>query len=506
MWLLDELLKYKDSVNLAMINREQSLDYKNLWSKSEAISGWLKHNEKKFHIFDYHTPVVIYGNKEIDILPCMHASLKCGVAYVPVDTSYPVERLLKIIKQVNAYVVFNFSDVKIDIDATVVNQSDLNRIYIKYNDYKSDKADWVKDDDICYILFTSGSTGEPKGVPIKKKNIVNFMDWIQRFLPDDKTQYTVMNQVSYSFDVSLIPLYVFLSKGKTLYNFDKEMLSNLPELFENLRRSKLSVWISTPAFLEICCHDDSFNEKLMPNLERIIVAGEILTKTLVFEIKKRFPQVTIINGYGPTECTVLLSACTITDEMLQSDLPLPIGRLIDDAKFELLDLHKENGHNIGELAVISKSVSDGYYNNMEKTKECFWYDSLKQQHGYKTGDLVYFNHELLYYVGRKDNQIKLNGYRIELGDISENINKLPYISNNIVLPIKKNDKIEYLMDVYSLKEDLSESNLKLTIRLKNDLGKLIPSYMIPRKFVRVNEFPLNVNGKIDRKKLLEDLK
>lgn len=506
MWILDKLAELINSGENAIIHREEKISFRELWRRSEAITGFLMENRDVFGI-DQKTPIVIYGNKESDIVACMHAALKTGVAYVPVDTSYPVERLLMIMEQVNAKVLFDFSDRAIHSSATIIRKDRLNTIFNDYASYQSDQNLWVKDEDDCYILFTSGSTGKPKGIAIKKKNILNYVDWVSSFaIPDAKTPFIAMNQISYSFDVSTFALYVYLSSGNAIYSFDKEMLVNMPELFDYLGKSNLGYWVSTPSFLEICCHERSFNKTLLPNLKKIIVAGEVLTKKLVKEIRARFPDTVVINGYGPTECTVLLTACEITDEMVEDEDSLPIGKLIPDGTFELLNPFEKDGRQIGELAVVSQSVSCGYYHNEEKTRQSYWYDQDRKLYGYKTGDLVYVKNGYLYYIGRKDFQIKLNGYRIELGDISLNMNKLPYISNNIVIPIKDSDgKISYLMDVYSLKEKISESNLKLTIRIKKDLAKLVPIYMVPKKFVKVESFPLNVNGKIDRKKLLEEL-
>lgn len=125
--------------------------------------------------------------------------------------------------------------------------------------------------------------------------------------------------------------------------------------------------------------------------------------------------------------------------------------------------------------------------------------------GYKTGDLVFEENSLLYYVARKDFQIKLNGFRIELDDISENLNKLDFINNSVVLPVYKNEKVSYLVAFVALNRKFEESSIKVSANIKNELKKLIPSYMIPKKIVCMDKFPLNTNGKIDRKKLMESI-
>lgn len=506
MWVLNNIAELKNSEETAIIHREEKISFCKLWRRSESITGFLMENREKFGI-DQKTPIVIYGNKESDIVACMHAALKTGVAYAPVDTLYPEERLDLIMHQVGAKVLFNFSGKDIKTDITVINQESLVKIYKEYSTYQSSSKNWVQPDDDCYILFTSGSTGLPKGVPIKRRNLESFIDWIQPVvLPEDSQSLVVMNQPPYSFDLSVFAIYAYLAAGCTLYSFDKDMLSNMKDLYKYFSESHLNAWVSTPSFIDFCCHEGSFNETMLPELQTFVVDGEILTKKTVREIRRRFPKARFINAYGPTECTVAVSACEITDDMLNAEDSLPVGKLMENAYFKLLNPEVQDGKSIGELAISGPSVGSGYYKNVEKTKASFWYDEEKGLYGYRTGDLVYVKDGLLYYVDRMDNQIKLNGYRIELGDISENVNKLPYISKNVVIPIKDADgKISYLMDVYALREQSSESNLKLTIRIKKDLARLVPAYMVPKKFKRVDVFPLNVNGKIDRKKLLEEI-
>lgn len=496
MWLLDELEKLKESDCIAIQYREESITFRELWNKSESLSVFLKENNKN------QNPLVIYGNKEIDIIIGMHAALKSGVPYVPVDTSYPVHRLLQIAQQVDCNFIINFSDLELEEKYQILNQESLNRIYVQYNSFCSNKRNWVNEDDICYILFTSGSTGTPKGVPISKANLINFSTWFEKYCFINKEKLIVMNQAAYSFDLSVIALYVFLPLGKTLLNVDKMMANDINSLFRYLKQNQLMVWISTPSFLEYCSFDNSFNSSLLNHLTLITLNGEMLKKDLVKSIFDKFKNIKLINGYGPTECTVAISACEITLNMLEDKKSLPIGKLLDDGVV-LIDKDKEGENGIGELHIISKSVSSGYYKNAKLTQEKF-YKSKNGNNGYKTGDLVFEEDGLLYFVARKDFQIKLNGFRIELNDIEANLNRIDYISNSVVLPIYKEDKIAFLAAFILPKGEVKESELKFGIKVKKDLGKLVPSYMVPKKVVVIEKFPLNVNGKIDRKKLLEE--
>ena len=157
-----------------------------------------------------------------------------------------------------------------------------------------------------------------------------------------------------------------------------------------------------------------------------------MTKQLVSQLNEKFPKAQVINGYGPTEGTVLLSSCVITSDMMKDEKMLPIGKVLPDGEYKIVD---DEGNVVkegetGELIISSKSISKGYFKNPEQTQKVFFEVDGKQW--YRTGDLIFEEAGLLYYVSRKDTQIKLNGYRIELNDISENLNALEMISNSVV--------------------------------------------------------------------------
>ena len=499
MWLLDELEKLKESDKVAIIHREISITFKELWDKSEKIASYILKTCKT------KAPILIYGNKEMDIVTVMVASLKTGRAYSPVDITYPPERLYKIASKTNCELVFNFSDIEVSGDFSVLNQSNIDKIVAEeYADIN--KENWVKDDDTCYILFTSGSTGEPKGVQISKKNIECFASYFKKDCEIGEGK-VVLNQPPYSFDLSVIDPYVCLAMGKTLYNIDKVMIDNPKDMFEYFKKSNISLWISTPSFLNFCIINESFNKEMFPNLKKFIFNGEVLPKKLVEIIFDKFPDATVINAYGPTEATVGITSCEVTKQMLDDEKTLPVGKLSPNMSCKIVD---KEGNDItetsktGELIIIGDSVSKGYFNDIERTQKSFFKNSAGKQ-CYRSGDLVYKVGEYFYFVSRKDFQIKLNGFRIELDDIANNLNKIDFINNSIVMPVYKDERVSYIIAFVTLKTKMEESSLKLGIKIKNELKKLVPSYMVPRKIKILDTFPLNTNGKIDRKKLMEEI-
>ncbi len=504
--ILKNIKRYSKEDKVAAIVENQILTYEELEMKSNSLAGYILDKYKEDR-----TPIVICGNKENDILIAMIAALKSGRAYIPIDITFPEDRINKILDEVKPKIIIDCNrDSKENNNYFRISYTDLKKIYKSYSVEEIDEKFWVKDDDNCYILFTSGSTGEPKGVQISKNNIDSFVKWFSEFLDVNNNNEAILNQPSYSFDLSVMPVYLGLTNGKILFSLSHKTLEDTRDTFEELKKSNMQLWISTPAFATLCVQDDTFTHKLMPNLKTMYFIGEVLPPMLVNELKLRFPSVRMINSYGPTEATVAVTGIDITDEILHENKELPIGKVMEGVHIKIVD---ENGMNLkdgekGEIVIIGKSVSKGYYKNDDITNKVFFYEEINGEilRGYKSGDIGYFKNNILYFSGRKDFQIKLNGFRIELEDIENNIRKVDNVKNVVVLPHYKGDKISNLVAFVTLKINNELSPLKNTLLIKNKLKKYIPSYMIPRNIKVINGFPLNANGKIDRKRLMEEIK
>lgn len=502
MWILNEVYNLCNSSKKALIYKDTSMTFADIYNYSESIAAYI---EDKFGTNK--KPILIYGNKDNDIIPCMLACLKTGRAYIPIDITTPKSRVLRIFNDANCEFIFDFGCLNLDgNEALSISPELLSQIKCDYKDAKSCKDNWVKPNDTCYIIFTSGSTGIPKGVPITRRNLESMTTWFHKACETSDGKDIVLNQPSYSFDLSVINTYVYLPMGKTLYSIDKETVENPRALFEEFAKSDLGAFVATPSFVDMCCFYDDFSSKLLPNLEKFIFVGEALTKSLVAKLNERFNNPCIINGYGPTEATVLVNYCVIDNNMMESKENLPAGEIFDNCVFKVVDENQNEvpDGEIGELVLIGESVSNGYVNNPEELEKCF-FKTKNGLNGYYTGDLVYKKDNMLYYVSRKNFQIKLNGFRVELEDIQSNINTLDYIDNCIVLPKYDSGKISSVVAFVTLYEKTNLSNLRFGMKVKNDLKEILPSYMMPKKFTILDKFPLNPNGKIDRKKLMEGL-
>lgn len=502
---IDEICA-KNNDRICEIYKDSKLTYGDLKKYSDALAYYITTEYK-----DDKSPIVIYGHKDHEMLISFLACSKSGHAYIPIDTTFPKDRIKDIIESSNPKLFINIGNIDIDnFDGKVLCKENLNDIFNKFSESKLDKSSFVKDNDVYYMLYTSGSTGKPKGVQITYKALKTFIEWFMPYCNTSEEKSVFLNQVSYSFDVSVISIYIGLLLKKTLYVIDKEMTTNFKDLFKNFNMSKIAMWISTPSFAEMCVIDNSFNKALLPKLEKMFFAGEILSKKLVSTLYERFGDISIINGYGPTEATVLITAIEVNKNMLDAEDPIPIGHGMTNSKVMLVDAtgkEIKDGEK-GEIYVVGDNVSIGYYNNEEMNKKHFFTIETEEgtKHGYKTGDLAYKKDNIFYYCGRKDFQIKLNGFRIELEDIENNLRKLDYLSNAVVLPVKREEKISHIAAFVKLNKTIDEKEFKIAMKIKNDLGKFLPSYMVPRTIKLIDKFPINTNGKIDRKLLQEDLK
>lgn len=510
MSILDRIDKFT-SINgetIAYYNATQAsgikkLTYVQLSDYSDKLAFYLQ--EK---LGDDKTPIVVYGHKSPYMLVCFLACVKSGRAYCPVDISVPKERIKDIVDETKTPFIIATEALDIDYD-NILSINDITSI-IESTKQKIDRKYYVEDDDVFYIIFTSGSTGKPKGVQITLGCLNNFLRWSQSLLNKelDGRQLTFINQAPFSFDLSVMDLYTSLYLGGTLWCLEKSVQYKYETLLESLKNSKASVWVSTPSFANMCLASNEFNNDLMPEIKSFLFCGETLPNSTADKLLERFPSAEVINTYGPTESTVAITNINVTHSICKDYNPLPVGKPKNGTFIFIID---ENGKVLpdgerGEILIVGDSVSIGYFNNTEITNKVF---STREINGvlyrsYRTGDEGYIKDGQLFYCGRIDLQIKLHGYRIEIEDIENNFMKLDLIKNAVVVPIFKDGNVESLT-AFVVPNFIVENKLRAQSLIRKKLLEFLPSYMIPKKFIFVDTIPMTTNGKINRKKLLEEI-
>ncbi len=457
---------------------------------------------------DRSQPILVYGNQTFETIATFLGVVKSGHAYIPIDSHSPNERIMMINDIAKPGVMITVESLDLNLpDLFTVTPDMLAQVFNTPTDYHVDHE--VKDDETYYIIFTSGTTGKPKGVQISHKNLLSFVNWMlsdEFKLPDSPRS---LSQPPYSFDLSVMDWGPTLASGGTLVALSKEETDNFKTLFEVLPKTNIQVWVSTPSFMDICLLNPAFNADSMPNITHFLFCGEELTHKTAATLRKRFPKARIFNTYGPTETTVAVTQVEITDDILAKYDRLPIGKPKPDTSMTIVD--PESGKPVlesqkGELLIQGPSVSKGYINNPEKTKAAF-IDKTPRQ--YRSGDLCArdSNGQILFY-GRTDFQIKLHGYRIELEEVDFHLSHQKMIKQGVAVPLyDKDHKVSQLIAwvVPTTPVDGNDSKLDLTEKIKSGLKEEMLAYMIPNRIVFKDSLPQTANGKIDVKSIVKEV-
>ncbi|MCY7011726.1 D-alanine--poly(phosphoribitol) ligase subunit DltA [Streptococcus sanguinis] len=456
------------------------------------------------------SPVVVFGGQEYEMLATFVALTKSGHAYIPIDSHSALERVAAIVEVAEPSLIIAINDFPlVDVATPIFSAEQVHTAFREGASYELSYP--VQGDDNYYIIFTSGTTGKPKGVQISHNNLLSFTNWMitdKEFATPERPQ--MLAQPPYSFDLSVMYWAPTLALGGTLFALPSAVTQDFKQLFETILSLPIAIWTSTPSFADMALLSDDFNSQKLPQLTHFYFDGEELTVKTAQKLRDRFPQARIINAYGPTEATVALSAVAVTDEMLQNCKRLPIGYTKADSPTFVID---EEGQKVpngqqGEIIVCGPAVSKGYLNNPEKTAEAFFeFEGLPAYH---TGDVGSMTDEgLLLYGGRMDFQIKFNGFRIELEDVSQNLNKSKYVESAVAVPrYNKDHKVQNLLAYVILKDGVAEQferEIDITKAIKEDLQDIMMSYMMPSKFLYRETLPLTPNGKIDIKGLISEV-
>lgn len=482
---LDNVLIYSN--NIALIYKDKEYTYTQLNNNINIIAD----NLLKLGL-DNNSIVAINLKKNSNYIAVIFALIKVGCCYVPLCDKYPKKRIISIIEASQAkYIISDNND---DYGVENIHIGALTsacKITKKCEDTCNELA---------YILFTSGTTGSPKGIQIFKRSVINLIDAMENNLIKQFKRQTVIGMISEMvFDVSVGQMYLALLTGNTLVLFDDSVKMDFRLLANEIQKHNVDILDFTPTHLSM--YLKYFDDKVGIQFPHDIVsAGEHLP---VWLVKKMYSyaeaeKTLIHNYYGPTETCVYASCYTIDRYNAEKLDKMFIGNPLKNTEMFILSSNGERclPEEIGEICIAGEGLAKGYINNKELTEEFFVEDkSICHQRFYKTGDYGKLNKNGLFEcIGRKDSQVKFHGYRIELSEIENIVNKLPDIEENHIM-LQQDEDESYIVAYF-----VSPKEVKLEYLIK-ELKKVLPDYMIPSFFVRVDYFPITINGKMDKKSL-----
>ncbi|GAB4074304.1 hypothetical protein GCM10028778_18070 [Barrientosiimonas marina] len=418
------------------------------------------------------------------------ALYKAGAAYLPISIKFPQDRINFLIEDSKSDIVL--TNTNIDCQLSKINYINVNSITIQRKESFT-----IVDSNLAYIIYTSGSTGNPKGVCVSQDNLSHILRNMQKYYPvNTKDRYLLTTP--YTFDVSVAEIFGWIKGQGSLVISSFESTSDFKKIVPYIGEYGVTHMAVSPSILEVILNTSTNKELdiMNDNLKYLMVAGEEFKVSLVSKVLDMLPNVETFNLYGPTENTIYTTHYKISNK--NEDInSVPIGKELDDVKVHLLrdDFSKCDFGEIGELYISGEGVAQGYAGKEDLTKANF-IEYKNDERYYKTGDLGYRDYDgNIYFKGRIDNQVQINGIRIELGEIESLIEKN-------IREIKFSKVIYENKKLYCFYIPHFHETLKKTY-LKEKLQNIMPSYMVPNILQEVEEFPFNVNGKIDIQKLLQ---
>ena len=487
--ILEKLEQNADSDKIIFSDINTSVTYREFVAKCKTVaSSLMKYFNKTVAVFD---------NRDVNTLIAMIGTLYSGNHYVVIDSASPAERIDKIFETVKpAAAIIQEKNAGL-VSALSVNYGevyDISRISNgKFNGVEiSNRQKRVVSTDPAYILFTSGSTGIPKGTVVSHLNVISYIEWfVNEFKIDENTVFG--NQTSFYFSMSVSDIFATLYSGATLNIIPRSYFTFLPQCVEFLNERKINTIYWVPAALCLFANIKMLDYARPLYLKQIMFAGEPMPNKQLNYWRKNISGAEYFNLFGPTETTDICTYYRVNREF-KDDEPLPIGTHCDNCDTFIID---DDGNEVteqnvvGELYARGAFLALGYFNNPEKTADAFVQNPLNKNYPepvYRTGDLVKINRYGEYeYVGRVDSQIKHMGYRIELGEIETAVYGIDKIKSAVVFFDAAKDSI-VLVFVGKIKED----------ELLKALENKIPNYMLPGILIKVSELPYNANGKVDR--------
>ena len=482
-------LKYPDKI--AYSDTKEAFSFSQILDLSKRIGSCLALRTQT------RQAVVVYMEKRAYNIVAFLGAVYAGCFYVPIDSSMPLERIDLILNTLQSCIVIYDDTTKGtmgEFPETIEKVYYKDAILCEINQMILDQVrHHTKSTDLLYVLFTSGSTGVPKGVSISHAAVIDFMDWIcEKYCLDAAT--CLCNQAPFYFDASVPDIYIPMKTGasvfippKLYYTFPKKILQYIADNNVNTL-----IWVPSALCNVVNCR--AFQTTVPTSIRLVIFCGEVMPCKHLNVWRRFVPNALYVNMYGPTEATYACMYYDIKREFRDDDI-LPLGKACENCEICLItdDNREAEEGEIGEICILGQCLSNGYYNNSPKTDDVFVQNPLNtkwKEVMYKTGDLAYRKDGDVFFAGRKDFQVKRLGHRIELGEIESAVMSISEVESACCVFDNKNDDI---IAFYS-----GEAEKKSVMKA---LERKLPHYMLPTRCEHIISMPLNLNGKIDRVRL-----
>ena len=508
----------RDPDSVALVMGQERLSYGSLEALTNRLARLLREHGctegSRVCVMAAKTPWTIAG---------LLATLKCGASYVPIDSSSPAARVARIVQAAEPTLMMADATATGLVDELIESRALPAGTAVGALDSPLSGAEFASAfaradaDSVCaaplpapsgpseiaHLLFTSGSTGVPKGVMITHDNVLAFVEWAVRYFGFRSTD-RISGHPPLHFDLSTFDIYGAMAAGAELHLVPAELNVNPRALAALIRDHELTQWFSVPSVLTYMAKFDAVADDDFPSLERLLWCGEVLPTAVLAHWMRRLPHVRFTNLYGPTEATIASSYYTVPAAPADETEPIPIGTACGGEELLVLDSERRavpRGE-IGDLYLAGVGLSPGYWRDEAKTIEVFVPDPRypgEQRRIYRTGDLARLGDDgLVYFLGRADSQIKSRGYRIELGEIEAAINAIPGVRECAVVGVPTGG---FEGTTICCAFSVLDGSALTPAELRKRLIDLLPPYMIPARWTTPSALPKNVNGKIDRKEL-----
>lgn len=457
---------------IAVRHNDVELTYSELDNLSSNIANLLL---QKYDVFDKN--VVIHLSRSVNQILAIVSVLKAGGCYIPINEEFPTARIQQVLEEVDPILMITGKDLLGDFNVKGSKIS-FEEIFSRI-DKKQFKEKQISENSLAYVMYTSGTTGSPKGVKVTHRNLLNLNSYFINEL-GVKPSDTVLQYANIGFDGSVWEIFMALLNGATLQLIDKDDRL-IPEKVDNI------IKVNNVTIAAIPSHVVSMYD-LSP-LRILINGGTVINQK---SLRKYIGTKRIVNSYGPTECTVAATHFELQTYIENKQVPIGIPNSNINIAIKNGNKYCEEGEE-GEILISGESISQGYWNNDNLTHEKFIFDEILQNIFYKTGDIGNWDSSgNLIFRGREDEQIKLHGHRIELGEIQNYLLSQKEVRDVVVVFDYKKQELVAFIQSNSIRGEI----------LKARMSETFPMYMIPHKFINIESFPLTSNGKPDKKALI----